>query len=126
MNEVANSIKKLRQDKQLSQEQLAEQLHVTRQAVSNWETGKTQPDVDTLTQLASIFDVSVERIIYGKVKPRFHFAIKLDPQKGIQDAVNIGAILAVVISYIKWESIGWAILHGLLNWFYVLYYIIKY
>lgn len=47
MNEVANSIKKLRQDKQLSQEQLAEQLHVTRQAVSNWETGKTQPDVDT-------------------------------------------------------------------------------
>ena len=126
MNEVANSIKKLRQDKQLSQEQLAEQLHVTRQAVSNWETGKTQPDVDTLTQLASIFDVSVERIIYGKVKPRFHFAIKPDPQKGSQDAVNIGAILAVVISYVKWESIGWAILHGLLNWFYVLYYIIKY
>jgi len=32
----------------------------------------------------------------------------------------------VVISYVKWESIGWAILHGILNWFYVLYYIIKY
>ncbi len=126
MSEVANSIKKLRQEKQLSQEQLAEQLHVTRQAVSNWETGKTQPDIDTLTQLASIFDVSVERIIYGKGKPRFHFAIKIDPREGVQDAVSIGAILAIVISYVKWESIGWAILHGLLNWFYVLYYIIKY
>ena len=66
MNEVANSIKKLRQEKQLSQEQLAEQLHVTRQAVSNWENGKTQPDVDTLTQLAAVFDVSVERIIYAR------------------------------------------------------------
>lgn len=126
MSEVANSIKKLRQEKQMSQEQLAEQLHVTRQAVSNWENGKTQPDVDTLMQLASVFDVSVERIIYGKGKPHFHFAIKIDPQKGIQDAVSIGAILAVVISYVKWGSIGWAILHGLLNWFYVLYYIIKY
>lgn len=126
MSEVANSIKKLRQEKQLSQEQLAEQLHVTRQAVSNWENGKTQPDVDTLTQLASVFDVSVERIIYGKGKPRFHFAIKIDPQKGIQDGVNLGVILAVVISYAKWGSIGWAILHGILNWFYVLYYIIKY
>ena len=126
MNEVANSIKKLRQEKQLSQEQLAEQLHVTRQAVSNWENGKTQPDVDTLTQLASIFDVSIERIIYGKGTPRLHFAIKIDPQKSVQDAVSIGAILAVVISYVKWESIGRAILHGILNWFYVLYYIIKF
>ena len=122
MSEVANSIKKLRQKKQLSQEQLAEQLHVTRQAVSNWENGKTQPDVDTLTQLASIFDVSVERIIYGKAKPRFHFAIKFAPQ----ECINMGIILAMVISYVKWGSIGWAILHGMLNWIYVLYYIIKY
>ena len=126
MSEVATSIKKLRQEKQLSQEQLAEQLHVTRQALSNWENGKTQPDVDTLTQLASIFDVSIERIIYVKGTPRLHFAIKIDPQKSVQDAVSIGAILAVVISYVKWESIGWAILHGILNWFYVLYYIIKF
>ena len=39
MNEVSNNIKKLRQERKMSQEQLAEQLHVTRQAVSNWETG---------------------------------------------------------------------------------------
>ncbi len=126
MSEVANSIKRLRQQKRLSQEQLAEQLYVTRQAISNWENGKTQPDVDTLTQLASVFDVSVERIIYGREKPHFHFAVNIDPQKSVQDVINIGAILAVVISYVKWRSIGWAILHGLLNWAYVLYYIIKY
>lgn len=126
MSEVANSIKRLRQEKRLSQEQLAEQLHVTRQAISNWENGKTQPDVDTLTQLASVFDVSVERIIYGREKPHFHFAVNIDPQKSVQDVINIGAILAVVISYVKWRSIGWAILHGILNWAHVLYYIIKY
>ena len=126
MSKVADSIKQLRQERNLSQEQLAEQLHVTRQAVSNWENEKTQPDIDTLTQLASIFDVSVERIIYGKGRPHFHFAIRIDPQKGVQDCVNLGAILAMVISYTKWGHIGWAILHGILNWFYVLYYIIRY
>ena len=122
MNQVAISIKKLRQEKKMTQDQLAEQLCVTRQAVSNWETGKTQPDVDPLVQLAVIFDVSVERIIYGKAKPRLHFAIQFLPQ----ECVSMGMILATVISYANWESIGWAILHGLLNWFYVIYYVIKY
>ena len=126
MSEVANSIKELRKEKQLSQEQLAELLHVTRQAVSNWENGKTQPDIDTLTEMASVFDVSIERIIYGKAKPYIHFAIKFEPQKTVQDCVNLGAIIAAVISYVKWGSIGWAILHGSLNWAYVLYYIIRY
>lgn len=122
MNQVSSSIKNLRWEKGLSQDQLAQQLHVTRQAVSNWENGKTQPDIDTLTLLASVFDVSIERIIYGKEKPRFHFALKFAPQQSL----NLGIVLAVVISYAKWGSIGWAILHGLLNWLYVVYYLIRY
>ena len=126
MSEVSNSIKKLRQEKKLSQEELAEKLYVTRQAVSNWENGKTHPDIDTITKLANIFDVSVERIIYGKAKSRFHFAVNVYPQKVAQDGIGLGAVLAVVISYVKWHSIGWAILHGILGWIYVIYYLIKY
>ena len=38
----------------------------------------------------------------------------------------MGVVLAMIISYVNWHSIGWAILHGLLNWGYVLYYIIRY
>ena len=122
MNEVSNNIKKLRQERKMSQEQLAEQLHVTRQAISNWENGKTQPDIDTLDQLATVFDVSVERIIYGKTKRQLHFTVQFLPQ----ECINMGMILAMLISYIRWESIGWAILHGALNWIYVIYYIIRY
>lgn len=74
----------------MNQEQLAKQLHVTRQAVSNLETGKTQPDIETLTKIAEYFDVSVEYLIYGKEpqansgaevhrwvwrRGRFHFAV---------------------------------------------------
>jgi transcriptional regulator with XRE-family HTH domain len=122
MNEIKTTIKQLRRDKGINQAQLAEQLHVTRQAVSNWENGKTQPDIETLTQIAEYFDVSVERLIYGKEKPRWHFSVKVYPEK----VIELGMILAAVVSYVEWKSIGWAILHGLLNWGYILYFIIRY
>lgn len=42
MNAIDKNIRKLRKERKLSQEQLAERLHVTRQAVSSWETGVSQ------------------------------------------------------------------------------------
>ena len=45
---------------------------------------------------------------------------------GSSTGIGFGACLAMIISYVKWGSIGWAMLHGLLNWIYVIYYIIKY
>lgn len=135
MNKVSTTIKKLRVEKNMNQEQLAEQLHVTRQAVSNWETGKTQPDIETLTQLAQLFGVSTEYLIYGQEPVKdsdtikrtwrlgnVHLAVTYYPEK----MVMWGAVLATVVSYVKWKSIGWAMLHGLLNWGYILYYIIRY
>lgn len=124
MNQVSTSIKDLRKEKKLTQDQLAEALHVTRQAVSNWENGKTEPDVETLSQLAEFFEVDVERIIYGKTQKKFQ--VNITPQKAAQDGVGLGTVIAVVISYAKWQSIGWAILHGILGWVYVIYYLIKY
>lgn len=122
MNEVKQSIRQLRKAKGISQEQLAEQLHVTRQAVSNWENGKTQPDIEMLSQIAEYFDVSVERLIYGKEKSKRHVSVQVHPE----NAIELGMVIAAVISYVEWRSVGWAILHGLLNWGYVLYYIIRY
>lgn len=40
--------------------------------------------------------------------------------------ITFGSALAMVISYCTWHSIGWAIVHGLLSWVYVIYYIIRY
>jgi len=47
----------------MSQDALAEKLNVTRQAISNWENAKTQPDADTLKNLGIIFNVTVDEII---------------------------------------------------------------
>lgn len=62
---VGENIKKIRVEKRMTQEELAEKLSVTRQAISNYETGKTQPDIETLNKIASIFEVSIEEVIYG-------------------------------------------------------------
>ena len=53
----------LRTRNRLSQEQLAEQVHVTRQAVSRWETGETVPNTETLKLLSSLFDVSINTLL---------------------------------------------------------------
>lgn len=68
MAKVAKNIRQFRKEKAITQEALAEKLNVTRQAVSNWENDKTQPDIDSLERLSEIFEVRIEELIYGKNK----------------------------------------------------------
>ncbi len=44
----------------------------------------------------------------------------------VKTGISFGSALAMVISYTAWRSIGWAILHGIFSWVYVIYYIIRY
>lgn len=66
MAKISKNIKKLRQEKGLTQEAFAEKLNLSRQAVSSWETGRTQPDVEMLGIISEKFSVSVEELIYGE------------------------------------------------------------
>lgn len=54
---------KLRKDRGLSQEELAEKVFVTRQAVSRWENGDTVPNTETLKLLSKLFDVSINTLL---------------------------------------------------------------
>lgn len=56
----------LRKAMGMSQEQLAELLHVTRQTISKWEANKSVPDIDYLIKLGEIFRVSLDYLIAGK------------------------------------------------------------
>lgn len=58
-----NIIFKLRTQRGMSQEELAEKVFVTRQAVSRWETGETVPNTETLKQLSKLFDVSINTLL---------------------------------------------------------------
>lgn len=58
-----NVIQQLRIKAGLTQDELAQRLFVTRQAVSRWETGETTPNVDTLKLLSGLFDVSINTLL---------------------------------------------------------------
>ena len=60
----------LRRERGLSQENLADLLGVTRQAVQKWESGASRPDLDNLTALARQFDVSLDWLISGREPAR--------------------------------------------------------
>lgn len=61
--ETREILKNLREKNQLTQDQLAERLMVTRQAVSRWENGETQPNTETLKLLSREFDVSINTLL---------------------------------------------------------------
>ncbi len=130
MHIVGENIKKHREAKGISQETLAEALSVTRQTVSSWETGRTEPDLDTLHRIAQVLEVTVEELIYShrlKEPTVIQNVIeRKETKETVSRGITFGSALAMIISYTQWHSIGWAIFHGLLSWVYVIYYAAKY
>lgn len=66
--EIGNQIKKYRAELKLSQEELAEKVYVSRQTISNWETGKNYPDIHSLLLLGNVFNVSLDELIKGDIE----------------------------------------------------------
>lgn len=64
---VGVQIKKYRQYYQYSQENLVEKVYVSRQTISNWENGRSYPDIQTLLMLGVLFDVSLDQLVKGDV-----------------------------------------------------------
>lgn len=67
--EFCQRLYQLRREAGLSQEALAHQLGVSRQAVQKWESGASRPDLDNLTALAQCFSVSLDYLVTGEVLP---------------------------------------------------------
>ena len=64
---IGEKITKLRASKNISQEQLAEELGVSRQSISKWEMDQAMPQIDKVLQLAALFDVSTDELLRDKI-----------------------------------------------------------
>lgn len=62
-NNFAQNVKELRIQKGLKQLDVAKALYTTQRKVSYWETGKIEPDIDTLWALAEFYDITVDELI---------------------------------------------------------------
>jgi transcriptional regulator with XRE-family HTH domain len=61
--EYGSKIYKLRKQKSLSQEEVANELNVSRQSISLWETNQASPSMDNLIAIAKLFDVSLDNLV---------------------------------------------------------------
>ncbi|MGN1371590.1 MAG: helix-turn-helix domain-containing protein [Candidatus Coprovivens sp.] len=65
---LADNLKKIRKDNNLSQEQLAERLGVSRQSVSKWESGLSYPEMDKVLQICKLFNLNINELINEDIK----------------------------------------------------------
>ncbi len=64
---LGKQIKNHREMKELSQEELAEKIYVSRQTISNWENEKSYPDIHNILMLSVLFDVSLDELVKGDI-----------------------------------------------------------
>lgn len=87
----SENLKTLRKSRGMSQEVLAQQLHVVRQTVSKWEKGLSVPDAELLTRIAELFEVPVSDLLGEKIQQE-------------QDTNQVAAQLAQLNEYLANKS----------------------
>ncbi|KRL61847.1 helix-turn-helix domain-containing protein [Lactobacillus psittaci] len=113
MNEISQRLKSLRLEAQMSQEDLAAKLNVSRQSVSKWETGESVPDILKLRQLSQLFNVSIDYLVGNeafipkdKDEDSHQKALKKRTMQGILWSV---AFLISMFGYEVLKEEGWLI-----------------
>lgn len=99
---LSDNIRKYRKINQMSQDELAEKLEVTRQSISLWETGQTQPTIDNVIALSKIFNISPDALLSSEVSPETGCAEKTTqvnaPKKNNNKLWLYISIIAVAIA----------------------------
>jgi transcriptional regulator with XRE-family HTH domain len=100
MGDIGKNIRQQRIQKNMTQDDLAARIHATRQTVSNYETGRSRPDLDTLPLLAEALECDAEQLLSGKTRPR------PDPQLLRRLIIGLcllgGVLLAQVLAGLVW------------------------
>lgn len=92
MDRFTQNLRRARKAAGLTQQQLADRLHITRQSVSSWELGRTEPDFETAGRLAEIFGTSVSSLLGEDEKPPYP---RFQKRFVLGFAVCAGLLLAV-------------------------------
>ena len=90
MESIAPQLKQARQDRELSQNDVATILHISRQSISKWENGRAYPDMDNLILLSDLYKKSIDDLVQNNEELRQQ--IKANNQKIKEDRVKLGQI----------------------------------
>lgn len=123
--ELGKQIKKHRQEVQLSQEELAERVYVSRQTISNWENAKSYPDVNSLVLLSETFQISLDNLIKGDIEVMKDVIQKEEIEKmNRYGKIYTIMLIATAVSAVPlfmllgvWALIPWCIIWGISMYF---------
>lgn len=96
--EIGSIIKTARNEAGLSQEQAAEALGVSRQTVSNWETGKTYPDIISVIKMSDLYSVSLDRLLKEESSVKQSYRSFLEESTNTVKSNERKSILALVLT----------------------------
>lgn len=107
MKSIGETIAYFRKQKGLTQSELAEKMNVTDKAVSKWERNLSCPDINTISKLADILDVSVEELL--KTKKQYYSNSKIKELinlilKAVGLAMGIGVVVLNILNKIELKS----------------------
>ena len=126
--DIGSKIKTLRLSKSMTQEQLAKALHVSAQAVSKWENGKSYPDIHSLLLLSALFDVSLDQLIKGDLETMKQEVNAADVKAMNRDAIIYSVLLAATIilpvPLLKWFGL-YGLIPELLLWGSAMYFALR-
>ena len=125
--QVGKQIQHYRKEKNLSQDELAEIIFVSRQSISNWERGATYPDIQNLLLLSKVFEVSLDQLIKGDVETMKQIIHDQEFMRYQKDAVFFTILLIgspiiciPLILYLNWYGIAISCLIFTIAMFYAL------
>lgn len=107
MRDIGKNIREIRQRKNLTQDQLAQKLFVTRQTISNYETGRSRPDIETLLALARELGCAPDHLLYGPPGREERRAAWLQVIAG----AAVLAVLAAAGTVLRHQALAWQALH---------------
>lgn len=110
--QVGKQIQHYRKEKNLSQDELAEIIFVSRQSISNWERGATYPDIQNLLLLSKVFEVSLDKLVKGDLETMKQIIHDQEFMRYQKDVVVFGLLLIgspilsiPLILYFNWYGI---------------------
>ena len=107
MKSIGETIANLRKQKGMTQSELAEKMNVTDKAVSKWERDLSCPDINTISKLADVLDVSVEELLKAKKQDYSNNKIKDLINlilKAVAIAMGIGVVVLNILDKIETKS----------------------
>ena len=107
----ADNLKVVRRQKQMTQTDIAAQLHVSRQTISSWENGRSYPDIGMLVQISKAYDLSIDRLLKEDLGMLEHYEAQATSSRHQRRLVVVSYYLVVGLLFLSYlcHFMNWSV-----------------